>query len=316
MDAVRTRISIAILLVAVGNLAGASCGGNDLPTEPTPVCTLAISPVDAAYSSTGGTGAVTVTVAAGCAWSATSNADWIVITAGVGNGPGTISYSVDSNSETQPRSGVVSVGGRSHSINQQGRLPSLCSYRLSPDGAAIGDEGGNRTFTVSTDAQCAWTAVSSASWVLVSGTSHGPGSGEVSYTVAPNNDAVERSATITVADRTFMISQVGEAIACQYSVSPVEFSPCMPNGSLTVTLTTQPSCTWTAVPDVSWMNLPGGTSGSGPAVISIRYSDNYDSPRQGTLMVRWPTPTAGQNVRVAQAGCRYAVSRSSFSIAF
>lgn len=30
-------------------------------------------------------------------------------------------------------------------------------------------------------------------------------------------------------------------------------------------------------------------------------------------MVRWPTPTAGQNVRVAQAGCAYGVSQSSFS---
>lgn len=30
-------------------------------------------------------------------------------------------------------------------------------------------------------------------------------------------------------------------------------------------------------------------------------------------MVRWPTPTAGQNLRIAQAGCRYAVSQSAFS---
>ena len=30
-------------------------------------------------------------------------------------------------------------------------------------------------------------------------------------------------------------------------------------------------------------------------------------------MVRWPTPTAGQNIHVAQAGCRYAVSRDAFS---
>ena len=28
-------------------------------------------------------------------------------------------------------------------------------------------------------------------------------------------------------------------------------------------------------------------------------------------MVRWPTPTAGQNVRVAQAGCFYSVTQSS-----
>ena len=41
--------------------------------------------------------------------------------------------------------------------------------------------------------------------------------------------------------------------------------------------------------------------------------ENYDAPRDGIVLVRWPTPTAGQNVRVAQAGCLYAVTRSTFS---
>jgi hypothetical protein len=31
-------------------------------------------------------------------------------------------------------------------------------------------------------------------------------------------------------------------------------------------------------------------------------------------MVRWPTPTAGQNIHVAQAGCRYAVSKTAIDI--
>ena len=30
-------------------------------------------------------------------------------------------------------------------------------------------------------------------------------------------------------------------------------------------------------------------------------------------MVRWPTPTAGQNLHISQAGCRYGVSASSLS---
>ncbi len=32
-------------------------------------------------------------------------------------------------------------------------------------------------------------------------------------------------------------------------------------------------------------------------------------------MVRWDTPTAGQNVRVAQAGCTYRVSTASINVA-
>jgi hypothetical protein len=50
-------------------------------------------------------------------------------------------------------------------------------------------------------------------------------------------------------------------------------------------------------------------------VVAISFPDNYDAPRTGVVMVRWPTPTAGQNVRVAQAGCLYAVTRNAFSFA-
>ena len=314
----RKSASILIVIVAVAYMGNAGCGGDDdLPVGPSPVCSIAISPLDAAFDSVGGAGSIAVNVASGCTWGAASNSGWIAISAGnSGNGPGTVSYSVDANSDAQSRSGIVTVGGRTHSVSQQGRPPVACSYSLSPDAATFNDEGGSKTFTVSTAAECGWTAISSAAWVVVNAASHGPGNGEVSYTVAANNDPAERTATIAVADRTFTIRQGGEAIACQYSVSPVEFNPCMPGGSVTVTLTTEASCAWTATPDASWLNLPSGTSGVGSSVITIRYSDNYDAPRLGTVMVRWPTPTAGQNVRVAQAGCRYAVSQSSFNFTF
>src|SRR5262249_47415110 len=68
-------------------------------------------------------------------------------------------------------------------------------------------------------------------------------------------------------------------------------------------------------PDSSWLSVPSGTSGTGSSVITIAHPDNYDAPRQAIVMVRWPTPTAGQNIRIAQAGCRYAVSRAAFDYA-
>jgi hypothetical protein len=44
-------------------------------------------------------------------------------------------------------------------------------------------------------------------------------------------------------------------------------------------------------------------------------TQNYDAPRQGVVEVRWPTPTAGQNLHIEQAGCLYAVTRDSISVA-
>ena len=56
------------------------------------------------------------------------------------------------------------------------------------------------------------------------------------------------------------------------------------------------------------------SSGSGTAVVHFTVSDNYDAPRNGVVMIRWPTPTAGQNVQIAQAGCRYAVSVGAIAV--
>jgi hypothetical protein len=84
--------------------------------------------------------------------------------------------------------------------------------------------------------------------------------------------------------------------------------------NLTATITTQQGCSWTVNPGASWIAVTSGPSGSGPGVITFRVSDNWDAPRQSVVMVRWPTPTAGQNLRVSQAGCRYGVSADSISV--
>ena len=309
--------SLSLIVVAAVSVGFASCAGAESPTEPTPVpvCSFALSPTVRTFATDGGAGTVTVTVAAGCAWSATSNVEWIVVTAGTtGSGPGTMTYSVNANSSTQPRNGVVTVGGQGHAVTQQARPPAICTYALEPDNSSFGNDGGARTFTDNAPAECAWTAVSDASWLTVTAGGQGTGNGTVSYAVTANGDTNERVAQIAVADRRFTVRQGGNAAACQYSVGPVEFSPCMPAGNVTATLTTQASCPWTAVPDTSWLNVSSGTSGTGSSVITISYPDNYDAPRQGMVMVRWPTPTAGQNIRIAQAGCHYALSQSAFDM--
>jgi hypothetical protein len=62
------------------------------------------------------------------------------------------------------------------------------------------------------------------------------------------------------------------------------------------------------------MSVTSGQSGSGTGTVQMSVSDNWDAPRDGVVMVRWPTPTAGQNLRVSQAGCLYSVSPSAINI--
>src|SRR5206468_6283033 len=136
---------------------------------------------------------------------------------------------------------------------------------------------------------------------------HGSGTDTVSYNVARSMELADRSGTIAVADRRLTIRQSGDVGGCQYSVAPVALSTCMPAGALASMIATQASCPWTATPNVEWLSVRSRTSGTGSATLSIDFTENYDAPREGIVMVRWPTPTAGQNIRVAQAGCRYAV---------
>jgi hypothetical protein len=141
----------------------------------------------------------------------------------------------------------------------------------------------------------------------------------VGYALERNRDLTGRTAGITVGGRTFEVTQAADtapAPICDYSVSPVEFAPCMSAGfDIVATVTTQQGCTWIAEPDAPWISIVSGRTGSGPGTVAFRVTDNYDAPRQGIVKVRWPTVTAGQNVRVLQAGCLYAVSPGAISIA-
>lgn len=294
----------------------ATCGG-DSPTEPAPVCSFAISPATAAFGADGGTATVTVTAASGCTWSSSASAAWIGVSAGAsGTGTGTLSYTVAENSAAEPRNGTLTIAGQSHSVTQEGKPQTICTYELTPDHADFEARGGSGTFAIATTGACAWTATSNAAWLQVTEGAQGTGPGTVAFRLTGNGDLTARTAVISVADRSFTVRQGGDTpTLCDYTVAPVDLSACMPSSTLTTRVTTQASCEWRATPNVSWLTLVSGSSGSGSGVITIRLSDNYDAPRDGVVMVRWPTPTAGQNVRVAQAGCLYAVSRSAISIA-
>lgn len=304
----------AILATALV-LGTAGCDGAEPPTTPAPPCVYTLSPGSASYGPDGGNGTVTIAVSPGCAWTITGAPDWIRMTSAVaGTGPATAAYVVEANPGTSTRASSLTIGGQAHTISQDGRPAVVCTYDLAPAGAQFSKDAASGGFAVSAPAGCSWSAVSDAAWVTVTTGQQGNGNGSVSFTVSRNLDVADRQATITVAGRAFAIQQAGDVGGCQYSVAPVNLATCMPAGSLTVTVTTQANCPWTATPDASWLGVGAATSGRGSATVSVTFSENYDAPRNGVVMVRWPTPTAGQNIHLAQAGCLYAVSRRSFSI--
>ena len=304
-------------LLILAGFVGSACNDSS-PTQPSPpACTYTLSKSSLSSAAAGGSDSVAVTTAAQCTWSASSDRGWLSITSGAsGTGPGTVTVNLSENTATSPRTGTLTIAGIAVAVTQAAAAAQQCSYTLDPTTATWGADGGSRTFAVVTTSPCAWAARSNASWIRVTGGLQGSGNGTVSYTVEPNAAASARTGTITAADLTFTISQAGAALNCEYAVSPVRFDPCMSVGyEMTATVSAPQGCSWTAAPDASWITLTSPASGNGSGVVSFRVSENWELPRQGNVMVRWPTPTAGQNVQVAQAGCRYAVSATSIGIA-
>ena len=87
-----------------------------------------------------------------------------------------------------------------------------CTYTVTPPSpASFGPTGGTGTATVSTSAECSWTAVSNSTFVTITGGASGSGNGTVTFSVAPNPSGASRNATLTVAGQTLAIVQLGPA---------------------------------------------------------------------------------------------------------
>ena len=289
------------------------------PLAPTPVpCAYTLSVQSQSFPAEGGQGTFAISTDAQCSWSVAGATDWVaLVSAPNGVGSASVTFTVQPNAEQAAREKMLTVASLPFEIHQDGRV--ACAFSISPDQKSFSDEGGSAQVAITTAAGCAWTATSDVGWVTVTTGAQGQGAGSVTYAVTPNNASAARIGTLTIANRTFTVNQAGEESPqpgnCLYSVAPVYFTPCQTGGSLTATVTTQQGCTWTAASSVAWLRIPSDKSGTGSGVITLEFSDNYDAPRDGVVMVRWPTPTAGQNIHVAQAGCSYAVSQNTFSVA-
>jgi hypothetical protein len=299
--------------IVVGVLA--SFGGCDKssPTSPTAVCSYVLSPQEQAFDPPGGSGQFGISTDAACAWSIAGAPEWVTLQSPTsGSGAATVRFTVLENAAEAPREITLTVASQPFRIRQGGRAP--CTFAISPEAQSFNANGGSGEVAVSAGDTCVWTAAANDTWLKIASSAGGRGNGTVRYDVAANTIATPRTGTLTIAGRTFTVTESGTnpTAECTYSVTPVSFAPCMPGGSVVATLTTQNACTWTAASDAGWLTV-SKSDGTGTATITIGYTDNYDAPRDGVVKLRWPTATAGQNVQVAQAGCSYGVSKTSIS---
>jgi hypothetical protein len=249
-------------------------------------CAATLTPTATSVASVAGTGSVAVSTGAGCAWTATSNAPWVVLTGGTaGTGSGTVSYSVSANTLTSVRTGTITIAGQTFTITQA----AGCTFAISPSSLSITSAARTGTVAVTAGPGCGWTASSSIPWITITSGAAGFGNGTVGYSIAANTSISQRSAAVTIAGQAFNVTQAG--VPCTSTISPTGVSEDASSGTGTIAVSIPAGCSWTAVDDAPWVTITGGASGSGAGTVAYSITANPNTTqRTATITVAGQSP--------------------------
>lgn len=177
-----------------------------------PPCSFTISPTNRNHGSGLSTNSVSVTTAAGCAWTVFNTNGWVSILSGSnGIGSGTVNYRVALNAGAA-RSGNVSIAGRNFAITQSGGNTSApCTFAISPANATYSAASSTGLVSVSTSAGCSWTVENTNAWVAIISGASGNGNGPVVYRISENVAPVPRHGNLLVAGQLFAITQLARS---------------------------------------------------------------------------------------------------------
>jgi len=243
-------------------------------------CTFSIAPTSQGMPASGGSASFTVNANLSCAWTAAPNAAWISLTSGTsGNGPGTVQFAAAPNSGAA-RSGTITAAGQTFTLTQD----SGCTAAVTPDTIPVPAPGGSQTVTITTGADCTWSAASNAPWIGIAQPASGSGNGTVRLDIQPNSDAA-RSGTATVAGKTVTVNQDS---GCTITIAPTAMPMAVGGGTGSVTVTAGAGCSWTAVSGAAWIIVTSAPGGTGPGNVTFTVTDNTNptaTPRSGSMTI-------------------------------
>ena len=318
--------AISSFLLALVTLAAAcSEDASKPPTSPTPTCAFSISIDATSFGPGGGTATATVGTSAGCAWSAAVEADWVTIdSASNRTGEGTLPVTIKAFDGSSDRAATLIIAQQSFRLTQNG-----CLIRLSESELSFTGDADARDVRVETEAGCRWAVEGDLSWSSLEPPS-GTGAAVTRVRANHNQSTAPRTAELRLGGQPLRLRQAGggepptppqppRGAVCSYSVTPVEAYVASRGGTGTVTVSAPPECTWTATSALPHARILRGASGSGPGVIEFEVESNpvvyVVDFRKVAIEVRWPTPTAGQNVWLSQFGdCGGAGSVQNYTV--
>jgi hypothetical protein len=241
-------------------------------------CTFSLSSANQNVASAGGAGSFSVQTSAGCAWTATANAAWLAITSGAtGTGAGTVQFTAAANTGGA-RSGTITAAGQTFTVTQDGG----CSPVVAPETLGAPAAGGSQDVSVTTAAECSWTAVSNASWIAIAGDGNRSGTGVVQLGIQSNGGPA-RTGTATIAGRVVTVNQES---GCTISIAPASQTIAAGGAAGSIAVTAAGGCAWTAASNAAWIVVTKGASGSGDGVVEFTVEANATgAARSGTITI-------------------------------
>jgi hypothetical protein len=257
-----------------------------------------------------------------CLWAADTDVPWISFTRSVGNGPGTIAYTLQANTSNTERIGRITVGSSQIVITQ---ASSDCQYTVTPNAAmTIQPQGASLNFSITTTPACPWTASSPVPWVRILEPATGTGSTTITAVVDayPSDGIINRSAALNIAGVNIALTQTFPPCSLQIARTSIT-APAA--GSIEgIHINTRAGCTWSTLDSLnSWISYVGPSPNPGGAgTLTIRIAPNPGpTERAGIFRVSQtgvPAPF-GQSVvisvrQLAAANCSSSISPSSVTI--
>lgn len=304
----------ALLLASV--VLASSCGSTAETTvnltAPTAVrCQPALGAQSSSFESSGGTGTVAVTVARECSWTASVNAQWIVLTSGQeGQGDGTVAYRISENVDPTLRRGTITVAEQTVQVAQE---PAPCRFTVAAGEVRAPAAGADLSVDVRTHSACTWTASASASWAAPAPSS---GSGNAAVHVrVPANDGPLRTADLTIAGQRVAVIQEGRAatpappppaptpvppppapplpgppapppVQCVYQLTSIGAGFEATGGVGVVPVRTTAGCPWSAQSSATWVTISSAPSGVGDGEVRYVVAENFStSPRTTAITI-------------------------------
>jgi hypothetical protein len=174
-------------------------------------------------------------------------------------------------------------------------LGALCSYDLIPPTATATATaaGGAATVALNAGGTCPWTAASNSPFITITSAVSGTGSANISYTVAANTGASQRTGTLTIGGKTFTVTQSGIGPTMALDRDTLVFGAAT-NGAAFVTKTTAQvvrltksgagTVSWTASSNKPWLTVtPASGSGSATLTVGVQFAPGLAASQPGAI---------------------------------